>query len=163
MGSAFKFNRNVVFAVLFLCIQLLWASQATARNLNDASLAERHQQWMAQYGRVYNDEAEKAKRFEIFKENVEFIESFNKAGTRSYKLAVNKFADLTNEEFKNGRNGYKPSHFCRTTSSQSFRYENVSAVPASMDWRKKGAVTGIKDQGQCGTFFVLPFLYLICL
>nr|GEZ35165.1 senescence-specific cysteine protease SAG39-like [Tanacetum cinerariifolium] len=28
-------------------------------------------------------------------------------------------------------------------------YENVTAVPSSIDWRTKGAVTPIKDQGQC--------------
>lgn len=121
---------------------------------------------MAQYGRVYKDEAEKGRRFEIFRENVEFIESFNKAGTRrSYSLAVNEFVDLTNEEFRNTRNGYFPSsHFSGTTSSSSsFRYENVSAVPDSVDWRKKGAVTDVKDQGQCGNvrflkFFVINFI-----
>ncbi|KAI5682896.1 hypothetical protein M9H77_04124 [Catharanthus roseus] len=132
-------------AVLVLAI---WASETTGRNLKKLSMAERHELWMAEYGRVYKDEAEKASRLNIFKENVEFIESFNKAGTRSYKLAVNKFADLTNEEFRKVRNGYKPSHFCR--KAPTFMYENVSAIPATMDWRKKGAVTGIKDQGQCG-------------
>jgi C1A family cysteine protease len=32
----------------------------------------------------------------------------------------------------------------------SFKYENVTVVPATMDWRKKGVITPIKDQGQCG-------------
>ncbi|KAL7243595.1 hypothetical protein ACSBR1_015904 [Camellia fascicularis] len=100
--------------------------------------------------RVYKDNAEKEMRFKIFNDNVQFIESFNSAGNRPYKLSINQFADLTNEEFQASRNGYKiPSH-PRLSKTTPFRYENVTAVPTSMDWRKKGAVTPIKDQGQCG-------------
>ncbi|XP_057460598.1 senescence-specific cysteine protease SAG39-like [Actinidia eriantha] len=134
-----------------ICLTLLFilgalASQATSRSLQDASLYERHKQWMARYGRAYKDTKEEEKRFNIFKDNVEYIESSNKATNKPYKLGVNQFADLTNEEFKL-RNRFK-SHVCTTTTS--FKYENVTAVPSAMDWRKKGVVTPIKDQGQCG-------------
>ncbi|XP_027071699.1 senescence-specific cysteine protease SAG39-like [Coffea eugenioides] len=129
----------------------LLAIQGAARNLNDEAMVERHEQWMSLHGRVYEDSAEKERRFKIFKDNVEFIESFNRAGNRPYNLGINRFADLTNEEFVASHNGLKMSSSPRLFGSISFKYENVTAVPATVDWRTKGAVTPIKDQGQCGS------------
>ncbi|KAG6387136.1 hypothetical protein SASPL_152321 [Salvia splendens] len=147
MALASSWKLLIASIVLFqLCNSL-----ASARTVPDASMVEMHEKWMLENGRVYKDEAEKAKRFNIFKENAEYIESFNEEGGRTYKLAINKFADLTNDEFKNSRNGFMmPSHSKSPKVSSSFRYANVSAAPAGVDWRKKGAVTAIKDQGQCG-------------
>ncbi|KAJ6333423.1 hypothetical protein OIU77_009319 [Salix suchowensis] len=71
-------------------------------------------------------------------------------GTGLYEVSINEFADLTNEEFQAARNGYRTSSRLSSSGTNSFRYENVTAVPSSMDWRKKGAVTPIKNQGQCG-------------
>ncbi|CAL5411387.1 unnamed protein product [Camellia sinensis] len=146
---ALKLERKFILSTLL--VLGLWASQAMSRTLYEASMSERHEQWMVDHGRVYQDDAEKEMRFKIFNDNVQFIESFNSAGNRPYKLSINQFADLTNEEFQASRNGYKiPSH-PRLSKTTPFRYENVTAVPTSMDWRKKGAVTPIKDQGQCGS------------
>lgn len=73
---------------------------------------------------------------------------------KPYKLKLNKFADMTNFEFKSIYANSKVDHhrmFRGTTrGDESFMYENVNKVPTSIDWRKKGAVTGIKDQGNCG-------------
>ena len=111
---------------------------------------ERHEEWMTRYGKVYKDPEEREKRFRIFKENVNYIETFNNAANKPYQLGTNQFADLTNEEFTAGRNRLK-GHMCssilRTTT---FKYENVTAIPSTVDWRQKGAVTPVKDQGQCG-------------
>ncbi|KAK1292286.1 Vignain [Acorus calamus] len=110
-------------------------------------MEDMHEQWMAQHGRFYADDLERESRLNIFKENVHFIESFNHAGEKPYKLGINAFADMTIDEFKASRNGFKASRRCESTN---FMYENVTA-PSTMDWRKKGAVTPIKDQGQCGS------------
>ncbi|KAI3440001.1 uncharacterized protein J3R85_004151 [Psidium guajava] len=128
----------------------LHASQAWSRELHELSMQERHEQWMARHGRVYKDDAEKARRLIVFKNNVEFIESFNEDGAEPYRLGINGFTDMTNEEFTASRNGYKKSSSARSSGTKSFRYENDTAVPSTMDWRQKGAVTPIKDQGQCG-------------
>ncbi|KAF7141405.1 hypothetical protein RHSIM_Rhsim06G0132600 [Rhododendron simsii] len=144
MASTNKYQ-CICFTVLFILGVL--ASQVNSRSLQEASIAEKHKQWMARYGRVYKDPEEEEQRLKIFKDNVEYIKSSNKAATKPYKLGVNQFADLTNEEFKL-RNTYKSHRF--STASSSFKYENVTDVPSSLDWRKKKAVTPIKDQGQCG-------------
>ena len=131
-------------------------SQAMSRPFLEASLVERHEQWMAQYGRNYADNAEKKKRFKIFKENAKFIDKFNNEGNHTYKLNDNEFADLTNEEFLASHTGYKKistQPILSSPKTTKFRYENLTAteIPMSIDWREKGAVTSIKNQGSCGT------------
>jgi hypothetical protein len=122
---------------------------------DDAAMAARHEQWMALHGRVYEDAAEKAYRLEVFKANVAFIESFNAAGNHKFWLGVNQFTDLTNDEFRATRTNrgiIKQDGVARAPTATGFKYSNVStdALPTSVDWRTKGAVTPIKNQGQCG-------------
>ena len=139
----------VILAFAFFCSAVLAGRELS----DDSAMAARHEQWMVQYGRVYRDAAEKARRFEVFKANVKYIESFNAAGNRKFWLGVNQFADIANDEFRVTKinKGFKPSVVKVPTG---FRYENVSidALPATVDWRTKGAVTPIKDQGQCGKY-----------
>nr|GMD06672.1 ervatamin-B-like [Ipomoea batatas] len=150
MALNFHF-RLFVLAALFLLGLSALASQATARTLEETSLRLRHEKWMVRHGRSYKNDAEKAKRFQIFKENLEFIQSFNKAGNQSYKLGTNKFTDLTKEEFQATMlNKEKSFPRPKTSKPASFVNENLAQVPDSLDWREQGAVTGIKNQGSCG-------------
>lgn len=139
-----------ICSILLLSLAL-WASKASSRVLDDdASMVVKHDQWMAQHGRVYETDVEKSKRFKIFSENVNKIEALNKLN-RGFTLGVNAFADLANEEFRASYTGYKgQSSASKLSKSKSFKYENVTDVPTSIDWRTKGAVTPIKNQGQCG-------------
>ncbi|KAL6225372.1 hypothetical protein ACLB2K_004222 [Fragaria x ananassa] len=123
-----------------------WSSEATSRTLQDVTIYGRYEQWMARHGRVFSSIDEKESRFKIFKENLAYIESSNNDASKTYRLGVNQFAHLTNEEFTSLSNGFKGHE--SSTKTSSFRYENVT-VPATMDWRSKGAVTPIKNQGQC--------------
>ncbi|KAI3981047.1 hypothetical protein MKX01_036593 [Papaver californicum] len=132
-----------MFMTLFI-ILAAWASQAMSSRvvlLHESTMINRHQQWMTQYGKVYKNQARKEQHFNILEANVEFIESSN--------IGNKPFPDQAIEEFKSSRNGYKKS--CRRSpkGSIAFKYENVTAVPSTMDWRKKGAVTPVKDQWQC--------------
>jgi len=158
-------NKPLITAALTLLAVLAIAncicSAVAARDLSSSGYGEeamtaRHEKWMAEHGRTYKDEAEKARRLEIFRANAEFIDSFNAAGKHSHRLATNRFADLTDEEFRAARTGFRPRPAAAAAGSGGggrFRYENFSLADAaqSVDWRAMGAVTGVKDQGECGT------------
>ena len=136
---------------IMLLVLGTWISQSLSRTLFDESFVERHEQWMTQHGRNYVDDAEKKRRLKIFMDNVEYIDKVNNHGNRTYRLSVNEFADLTNEEFIATHTGYNISTQPSSSPKKPFRYGNLSRIPMTMDWREKGAVTPIKSQGQyCG-------------
>lgn len=159
MANSHQKGSTLVMTLALLMLLVAMASRATSRTLNDPTMIARHEQWMAHHGRIYTDENEKQLRFQIFKNNVAYIDAHNARSDQSYTLEVNKFADLTNDEFRASRNGYKkqPDSDSHVVSGL-FRYANVSAVPDEVDWRKEGAVTPVKDQGDCGKFVFLSYL-----
>ncbi|KAJ4950266.1 hypothetical protein NE237_027098 [Protea cynaroides] len=55
--------------------------------------------WLVRHGKNYNALGKIEKRFEIFKDNFRFIDEHN-AENRTYKLCLNKFTDLANEEYR---------------------------------------------------------------
>ncbi|XP_020109626.1 fruit bromelain-like [Ananas comosus] len=145
MASKFQ----LVFLFLLLC--MMWASpSAASRGKPSDPMMKTFEAWMAQYGRVYSDDDEKMRRFQIFKNNVNYIETFNNGSGNSYTLGTNQFTDLTNNEFIAQHTGALPLNIKREPVV-SFDDVNISAVPQSIDWRYYGAVTPIKDQGSCGS------------
>ncbi|CAF1368786.1 unnamed protein product [Adineta steineri] len=110
------------------------------------------------YTLVYNSTVEEIHRFKIFSKNVKMIIQHNiehDLGLHTYRVGINKFATLTNEEFRQQFNGYKREKQHRSQYSD-IRRNHISkspfvALPASVDWRDQGVVTPVKDQGQCGS------------
>ncbi|PWA46245.1 Cysteine peptidase, asparagine active site-containing protein [Artemisia annua] len=107
--------------------------------------------WVSKHGKFYDSLEEKLHRLEIFKDNLKHIDETNKK-VSNYWLGLNEFADLSHEEFKNkflGLKGELPEK--REESSEEFTYRDFVDLPKSVDWRKKGAVAPVKNQGSCGS------------
>lgn len=117
---------------------------------SDQTLSQAFQRWLAKHGRNYvHDVDEQQSRFQIFKQNLQYIHSHNQRNL-SYSLGLNQFADLSNEEFKRSYLG-GIFHPINTSSSVRYHYSaEEDELPESVDWTAKGAVTPVKDQGQCG-------------
>ncbi|CAG7868443.1 unnamed protein product, partial [Brassica rapa] len=84
----------------------------------------------------------------IFKDNHDFVTRHNDISNSTYSLSLNAFADLTHHEFKASRLGGFSASSAPLLMAKGQSVENVRGkVPDSVDWRKKGAVTNVKDQG----------------
>jgi len=100
-------------------------------------------QFVRDYGKVYASPGDTFKRFGIFRANLEKIRSHNSLFGRTYDMGVNPFTDLTFAEF---------SEQLGLISQQTNVTDVQIEVPtADIDWRSRGAVTHVKNQGPCGS------------
>jgi C1A family cysteine protease len=103
--------------------------------------------WMSEHSKVYGG-AEQDYRFRIFKTNTDFILAHNNDASQTFRVGHNQFSDMASEEFKSTMMGLK--------KNPNFGVGNPTMVQTgvkddSVDWRAKGAVTPVKNQGQCGS------------
>ncbi|KAB7503954.1 Cathepsin L [Armadillidium nasatum] len=130
-----------------ICLILVLVAYASALSTVD----QEWENFKVKFNKQYAD-GEEARRHKIFLENKVLIAEHNKKfenGEVTFKMGINKFADMLVEETSYLR-GYK--RFGRTPKGASiFTPEEGAVYPDTVDWRDDGYVTGVKDQGQCGS------------
>merc|ERR1719213_1114169 len=101
----------------------------------------------SEFGRSYATKAEFQFRSQVFKNTLAQIEEHNNDQEHGSKVGINFLSDWTAEERKR-LNGY--------VAPANKTQENVAILPTAdlpseVDWTQKGAVTPVKNQGQCGS------------
>lgn len=118
----------------------------------EESLWQLYERW-GKHHTISRNLKEKHKRFSVFKENVNHVFTVNQMD-KPYKLKLNKFADMSNYEFVNFYARSNISHYRklheRRRGAGGFMYEQDTDLPSSVDWRERGAVNAVKEQGRCG-------------
>lgn len=141
----------VVTFAMIMCGLVYYYSSVSSHNTHiseyELDLSE-FQSYLHAHKKFYFSYDEFNFRFSIFRDNLAHIRRHNKEN-EDWVLGVNKFADLTSEEFKNKLlpekiplKDYKEKNFAS--------YDEVE-VPNYVNWVLAGAVTPVQTQGNCGS------------
>jgi cathepsin L len=130
-------------AIILLALVSVSVAKTASRAMQEEFL-----RFKEKYGKVYASKAEQEERFEIFEANFYKSMKQNKMMS-SYTTGVTQFSDLTEQEFKDTYLRYKKLPGSGSAGNASPKISKD--LPESINWVEKGAVTGVKNQGQCGS------------
>jgi len=124
---------------------------SSASNKSDR---KQFQRFVKQYNRAYVDDSEYELRFKYFQESIQRIEQKQKKDKHA-TYGINQFSDFSREEFARrlSPSVVSPKELavsCLANGAEAVHMD-VDDIPASWDWRTKGVVTPVKNQGDCGS------------
>ncbi|NXU54526.1 CATL1 protein, partial [Turnix velox] len=117
----------------------------------DPALEKAWQGWKILHAKEYTGEVEATRR-EVWEKNLRRIQQHNveeSQGQHSFRLAMNHYGDLTDEEFNDLLNGFTLEQ--QEEPTLIFQPSVGLKTPEEVDWRAKGYVTPVKNQGHCGS------------
>ncbi|KAJ3598293.1 hypothetical protein NHX12_001804 [Muraenolepis orangiensis] len=141
---------------LCVCVVLMLAAAAApalGHPLDEVTLDGQWDQWRTTHRREYNGLGEEGIRRAIWEKNSRMIAAHNEEaalGMHSYELGMNHLGDMTSEEVSMKMMGLLVPVNRDQTFTAAFD-DLQGMLPKSIDYRKKGMVTPVKDQGTCGS------------
>ncbi|NWR40228.1 CATS protein, partial [Tachuris rubrigastra] len=118
----------------------------------DPALDRHWELWKKYYGKKYRHQEEDSLRRATWEKNLRLVTLHNlehSLGIHSYTLGMNHLGDMTSEEVAASLTGLQVDPHPRGVSA--FRPRPLGDIPEQMDWREKGCVTEVKNQGACGS------------
>jgi len=138
-------------------VAFLLLGVASCFTFSDEEYQSAFTNWMQKHQKAYSAEEFK-QRYEIFKNNMDFVQKWNMDDSNTHTVALNLFADMTGEEYRNtylmtrkldGSAALAANNEPHTTAINP---TNATAPFGDViNWASKGAVTAPKNQGQCGS------------
>lgn len=143
MRKGFAITLAAVGTAACIAIYALSGNQGGQVSLYSNTIDATEQDFMnfvSKYRKSYGTKEEYNYRLNIYRKALKVIDAKNAEGHAVH--AVNKFADMSPSEF-NKLKGYKK----QARKTKPVRADSADPVqaPASVDWRKLGGVTPVKD------------------
>ena len=142
-------------AALLLSLLAVGGTPAAPSDPSDLPEVIGYDEFKLAFGRRFDasDDATalEASRRGHFEDTVAFIRAHNAeadAGLQTFRCGVNQYADLSPDEFR-ALLGNRPS-VQRPPVAEELARVDAGAIPPTVDWRTKNAVSPVKNQGQCG-------------
>jgi len=109
--------------------------------------------YKAQYGKQYLTKASDDYRRFLYLDEVMAVNKFNAEydqGMHTYWKGINQFSDMTQDEIVKAQGLILPADIKERVANSPKKVMQTTA-PDAIDWREKGAVQHVKNQGQCGS------------
>ncbi|XP_056402495.1 cathepsin S-like isoform X2 [Hyla sarda] len=138
------------------CVLLATFAAASVNASIDPALDNHWKLWKFTYSKKYEHEREDSMRRIIWEKNLKFVTLHNlehELGVHSYSVGMNHLADMTSEEVEAQLTGLilPPRDERESYLSNTRNITKNTNLPDSIDWRVKGCVTEVKNQGSCGS------------
>ncbi|XP_030074901.1 cathepsin W-like isoform X2 [Microcaecilia unicolor] len=141
---------DTVTILFHLLLLSLISSSLQLCDLSRAQVMEEmFKDFMVKFNKSYQDTEEQAWRFQIFKENMKEASRLQAQELGTAKYGVTKFSDLTDKEFS--RFHLNPGLMQGLPSIKEANWNHGASLyhQEFCDWRKRGVVSKVKDQGYC--------------
>jgi len=110
------------------------------------------EKYVEEFHKNYSPE-EHINRGAIFQARLEAIKKHNSDSTKTWKKGVNRMTDWTPAEYRRLLGFNKVLGFRNKTEQEGNQGIGLlsKALPSHVDWRSKGIISPVKDQGECGS------------